>query len=108
MAREYVHPIIGEEVRAISGAYTTIKIDVLPAGDRQILFTVVAAYLDTSCCGPGGCAYVLVPGFVIEHQSERKSGSTVSLVEPIQGEGLREQIAKILCEQEKIQEVRFV
>ena len=61
---EFVHPALNEEVNAIGGHYMFTKEDLLahPAGD--ILYLVGYAATDTSCCGPGGCGYAIVPGHI--------------------------------------------
>ena len=33
--------------------------------DREILYLVVVASVESSCCGQGGLAYILVPGYII-------------------------------------------
>ena len=106
--QRYVHPEIGEEIRAIGGGYTTVKEQLRPMDDRQVLYAVIVGHADTSCCGAGGCAYANVAGYVVELQTQRApDGSPVSLVEPIRDEAARERITRSIRAAEKIEEVRF-
>ncbi len=60
---DYTHEV-GNEVRSISGTYSLEKEDIIEVKGKEILYAVGTALLDTSCCGPWGCRYVLVPGYL--------------------------------------------
>jgi hypothetical protein len=62
--QDFVHPELGREVTAIDGHYVFGKEIRLPYNGRELLYFVGYAVLDATCCGMGGCAYVLVPGFI--------------------------------------------
>ena len=106
--RAYAHPIIGEEIRAIGGGYTTLKERLWAEGERQVVVAVRVAQVDSSCCGTGGCTVADVPGYLVEYQSsEDEEGRPVSLVEPIVDDGVRQRLAEQIRQAEKVQQVRF-
>jgi hypothetical protein len=81
---EYVHQDLNQQITAIGGHYVLAKEVRLPFHGREILYLVGHAAFDTTCCGPGGCAYALVPGFVASwHSSQTEDGLAVSRLEPI-------------------------
>jgi len=66
------------------------------------------AAFHTACCGVGGCAYALVPGFIASWKSERKeNGLPVSQVEPIRDEAVQEKIRRSIEQQETVHQIRF-
>ena len=62
--RDFAHPQLGREVTAIGGHYVFGKEIRMPFYSREILYFVGYAVLDSTCCGVGGVAYVLVAGFI--------------------------------------------
>ncbi|MBN1945720.1 MAG: hypothetical protein JW797_08580 [Bradymonadales bacterium] len=106
---QFVHPPLEEEVRAIGGGYTYLREVLMPVGDRQLLYLLGAAVVDTSCCGVGGCGFALVPGFLGEQAGLERTedNGRVSLVEPISDERLRREITALIKQTEMVQEVRF-
>ena len=83
--------------------------EVLEFGGRSVLYLVGAAIFDTTCCGVGGCGYVLVPGHLVEkHVRQDDSGAPVSLVEPIKSESLREELRQELLSRESVNQVNFL
>lgn len=108
MARLFVHPKLGEEVRAIGGGYTFTKELLLELDGEQVLALVGVALIDSSCCGTGGCGYALVPGTVVAYKSERGAdGAAASRVEPVTDKALRQRIERRLRQTEHVQQVRF-
>ena len=109
MKREYEHPEPGREVEAISGRYTIIREGLLPFDGRDLLYLVGAAAFDSSCCGEGGCAYAIVPGFIV-HKNLRATprGNPISLVEPISDETLQKTIAAAIRQIENVAQVNFI
>jgi hypothetical protein len=104
MARRYFHAPLGEEVRAIGGAYTLLKEIVLAVDEHRILAVIGVGTFDTSCCGTGGCAYALVPGIIT---ADRNDGEPSTLVEPIREEALRREVSNMLRTTQHVQDVRF-
>ena len=72
--QEFVHPRLGQEVTAIGGHYVFGKEIRLPHNGREILYFVGYAVLDSTCCGVGGCAYVLVAGYIRQWKYKKNQG----------------------------------
>jgi hypothetical protein len=107
MSREYVHPPLHREVESIAGSYILVREERLAVGGREVLYLLGYGVFDSTCCGVGGCAYALVPGFVVAWHAGEHEGRPVSLVEPIE-EGLRRSIEAELRARESLAEVRFL
>jgi hypothetical protein len=106
---EYVHQALNQEVAAIGGYYTLVKEVRLPFDGQEILYLVGHAVFDTTCCGVGGCAYALVPGYVLSWKSmTNKDGFAISQVEPIGDKDAQEQIRQRIERKEVVQQVRFL
>jgi hypothetical protein len=73
-----------KRVSAIGGFYVLNRELRLSFGGKELLCLVGYGIADAGCCGSAGCAYALVPGYVLksEYKSDER-GSRVSLVEPI-------------------------
>ena len=107
-SQEFVHPKLGQEVTAIGGHYVFGKEIRLPYNDREILYLVGYAVLDSTCCGVGGCAYVLVPGYIRQWKYKKyHSDGAVSLVEPICGRTDQKQIRNLIQKKEMVYQVTF-
>ena len=106
--QEFVHPKLGQEVTAIGGHYVFGKEIRLPYNDREILYFVGYAVLDSTCCGVGGCAYVLVPGYIRQWKYKKNpNDGAVSLVEPIYGRTDQKQIRNLIQKKEMVYQVTF-
>jgi len=106
---EFKHLPLEEEFEAIGGRYRFLKEEVLEFGGRSVLYLVGAAIFDTTCCGVGGCGYVLVPGYLVKkHVREDDSGTPVSLVEPIKSDSLRKELREVLLSRESVNQVNFL
>ena len=104
----YVHQGLHQQITAIGGHYILVKEARLPFQGREILYLVGHAAFDTTCCGPGGCAYALVPGFVSSWQSSRTDeGLAVSQLEPISEPDVQNEIRELLLRLEPVQQVVF-
>ena len=104
----YVHQGLHQQITAIGGHYILVKEARLPFQEREILYLVGHAVFDTTCCGPGGCAYALVPGFVSSWQSSRTDeGLAVSQLEPIREPNVQNEIRKRIQQIETVQQVVF-
>ena len=104
---EYVHPTIGEEIRAIGGGYTTARETTFEVDGREVLYSIVVARVDSSCCGEGGCLYANVIGYVIESDTEAAGAAKTSAIEPIREQETREHMSRELRKREQVHEVRF-
>jgi hypothetical protein len=107
--REYVHQELNQEVAAIGGRYVLVKEVRLSFRGREVLYLVGQAAFDTTCCGVGGCAYALVPGFVLDWKAAtNREGLALSWVEPIHDAALQKEIEGAISQLEVIQQVRFL
>jgi hypothetical protein len=105
---EYVHQGLNRQITAIGGHYVLAKEVRLPFLGREILYLVGHAAFDTTCCGPGGCAYALVPGFVASwHSSQTEDGLAVSQLEPIDDADTQNEIRLLIERLETVQQVMF-
>ena len=95
MSTEFTHPRLGEEVRSISGYYVPCEEHTLIHDQREILYVVGRACIDSSCCGNASWGYIQVPGFLIrKHVRGGQTTPPVSEVEPIKDPRQRD----IVCE----------
>ena len=109
MVKQYVHQELNQEITAIGGHYILVKEMRLPYQGRELLYLVGHAAFDSTCCGVGGCAYALVPGFVLEWKVQANAdGLAVSQVEPIHDQALQEQLEGYLRRREVVHQVRFL
>lgn len=105
---EYIHQDLNQEIRAIGGHYVLVKEARLPYHGREVLYLVGHAAFDTSCCGPGGCAYALVPGFVANwHSDQTEEGLFISQFEPIENADIQNDIRRLIERLEIVQQVNF-
>ncbi|MFC1892514.1 hypothetical protein ACFLYR_00525 [Chloroflexota bacterium] len=105
---EYTHLPLNEEVTSIAGYFCPTKEVRLPFNDKEVLYVVGQAVIESSCCGIGSWGYILVPGYV-NHWKTRtnKAGLPVSEVEPIPDKAERASISRIIEEAESIPRVEF-
>ena len=105
---DFAHPVLGREVTAIGGHYVFSGERRLPFRDREILYLIGCAVVDTSCCGMGGCAYALVQGFIRQWKYKKNSEDLpVSLIEPIRDVFLQKEIARLIQTRDKMPQVTF-
>ncbi len=104
----YVHRELNQEIVAIGGHYQLVKEARLPFRGREVLYLVGHAAFETTCCGVGGCAYGLVPGFVVTWQGRvDEDGCAVSLVEPIRDQAIQEEVRRLIENKEIVHQVVF-
>ena len=107
--QDFSHPALNEQVTAIGGSYFILKEGRLPFADGEILYLVGAAIFDTTCCGAGGCAYALVPGFIRKwHYKTNHNGRPVSEVSPVKDGRQRKKIRDIIFRRESLLQIDFV
>jgi hypothetical protein len=108
LTQTYVHPELNQEISAIGGHYVLIKEARLPFQGRHVLYLVGHAAFETTCCGVGGCAYALVPGFILDWKGGLNGdGCVVSQVEPIRAEIVQHQVRRLLEQREWVHQVIF-
>ena len=107
-SREYIHHQLNREVTAIGGYYVLTKEARLPFAGREVLYVVGYAVVDNSCCGVGGMAYALVPGFIVAWKSKTNDDDlAVSLVEPIDDPTAQADIRRLIQGKEVVHQIRF-
>jgi len=108
LAQEYVHQLLNQQVTAIGGHYVLVKEARLPFQGQEVLYLIGHAAFDTTCCGVGGCAYALVPGFILAWKAKTNDdGRSVSLIEPVRDKAAQREIQRLLTKRETVQQVRF-
>lgn len=106
--QDFVHPELGREVTAIGGHYVFGREIRLPYHGREILYFVGYAVLDSTCCGVGGCAYVLVPGFIKQWKCKKNQDDCfVFKVNPIRDEVLQKDVRRLIQKKEMVFQVTF-
>jgi len=64
--------------------------------------------VDASCCGTGGCAYALVPGYIRRWKYRRTPDHRpVTRVEPIENKDIQKALRRLIKEKEPVQQVDF-
>ena len=109
MANEYTHLKLGEDyATGIAGYYTPEKEARLKCNDREVLYVIGQAVIESSCCGVGSWGYALVPGYIVNWQNKTsEAGLPVSEVEPISDEAARNSIKQIIQTSEGISRIGF-
>jgi hypothetical protein len=107
--RDYVHLPLDQEVTAIGGSYRLVKEERLEIDGREVLYIIGHGVFDTTCCGAGGCAYAIVPGYIVNWKTQTtEDGLPITTVEPITEIEAQTHISKVIKARETIQETRFV
>jgi hypothetical protein len=106
--KTYVHKDMGKTVTAIGGHYTMDEERCLPFDGYKVLYLVGHAVVDTSCCGTGGCRYVLVQGVIVDWKGwQDRHGFPVSQVKSVSDPLLRKKISEEIQYKEKVHQVIF-
>ncbi|MFC2060312.1 hypothetical protein ACFLTZ_04380, partial [Chloroflexota bacterium] len=58
---KYTHLELDEDIICIAGYYTPLKEVRLQYNNREVLYVIGQAVVDSSCCGTGSWGYALVP-----------------------------------------------
>ena len=108
MAIKYVHQELNQDVYFPAGCYTPHKEVRLKHSDREILYVIGHASIEASCCGCANWGYAVVPGYIINWQSEKnEAGAPVSEIESISEDTVRKDIRDTIRESENIHAVEF-
>lgn len=106
--QDFTHPQLGQEVTAIGGHYVFGKEIRMPYHNREILYFVGYAVLDSTCCGVGGVAYVLVAGLIRQWKYKKNQDNVfVSKVEPIQDQSVQKEVRSLIQKKEMVFQVTF-
>lgn len=105
---KFLHLEIGKDIATgIAGYYTLLKEVRLPFKDREVLYVVGRAVLESSCCGTGDWTYATVPGYVVDWRSSVEAGLPATEIEPMLIEAEREQVRRIIEDTELVDVVHF-
>ena len=106
--RDFAHPQLGQEVTAIGGHYVFGKEIRMPYHSREILYFVGYAVLDSTCCGVGGVAYVLVAGFIKQWKINRNQNDCfISQIETICDPVVQKEVRSLIQKREMVHQVTF-
>ena len=108
MNLKYTHQELNQDVHALAGFYTPEKEVRLKYDNKEVLYIIGRAVIESSCCGSGSWGYALVPGYIVNWQNERnEAGLPVSEVEPISDEVSLNNVRKIIKEAENVSQIEF-
>ena len=97
MPKEFVHPELGKEIRALAGYYVPIEEKVMEYKRHKVLYIAGSICIESSCCGVGNWNYIQVPGFLLKERFRRNEDDLpVSEVEEIPSEEDRQNIRRLL------------
>ena len=106
--RDFAHPRLGHEVTAIGGHYVFGKEIRMGFRSREILYLVGYAVLDSTCCGVGGVAYVLVAGFIQDWKFKKnQSDDAISRIELISDPSIQKEVSRIIRQKEMVHQISF-
>ena len=105
---DFVHPILNKAVRTISGHYILSQEKRLLYNGREVLYFIGCAVVDAACCGPGGCSYALVSGYVKQWKYRlTPENLPVTQVDPIWNTDVQKALRRLIKEKEPVQQVNF-
>jgi hypothetical protein len=85
--QSYFHKELGTEIRSISGYLSYLEENRLSFQGRDVLYLVDIGIFDSSCCGPGGCQFIEITGYITSWKRERdRRGNFISQIDPIDSE----------------------
>lgn len=94
---EYLHQEPGTEIRFIAGHYTIVEEGRIAHRNRELIYVVGIAGVESSCCGTQGCRFVNIPGYCVAWKHRlTESGVPVTIVEPVESEAEQTEIRAIL------------
>lgn len=105
---KYTHPKLGEEIEAISGHYSIEKEDQITYNGRQVCYATGYSVVDTSCCGPGGCGFAFVAGYIVNWKNGKdNNGTDTSDIEPVAADEERQELRTLLTKSAHVLQVNF-
>jgi hypothetical protein len=96
---QFTHPELNERVEFFGGCYVFIEEGRITHQGKEVLYFLGMAAVEASCCGPGGSAFIKVPGYVRSWKKTRNAlGQPVSEVERIHHKECQREIRRIFEE----------
>jgi hypothetical protein len=106
--QDFAHPRLGQEVTAIGGHYVFGKEIRMPFHRREILYFFGYAVLDSTCCGVGGVAYVLVAGFIQQWKFKKnQTDCFISRIQSLRDQTTQKEVSSIIKKKEMVYQVSF-
>jgi hypothetical protein len=103
---DFVHPVLNEEVRTLSGYYMLNTEKRLFFSGGEVLYYLGYAVVDSSCCGPGGCTYALVPGYIEQWKYKMNSDERwVTRIKSVCDKADQQKLQQLIKEKEPVQQV---
>jgi len=94
---EFVHSELNQRVDFFGGGYLFVEEGKLHYRGKEVFYLVGMAGIEASCCGPGGCAFIKVPGYIRTwKEGKNEAGRPVSQVERIEGQDQQKEIQGLL------------
>lgn len=96
---EFTHPPLKEPVNFFGGCYLFLEERQLTYRGKEVLYLLGVAAVESSCCGPGGCVFIKVPGYIHAWKKEvTASGQYLSEIESVASAVEQKEIKKLLME----------
>ena len=108
--RDYVHPELNNEIRAIGGHYVVVKEARLSFQGEDLLYFVGHGIADRTCCGFGAFCYASVAGFVRQWKYAKSAeGRPVSEIEPVTDAREQDRIKRLIKQHEPaVSQINFL
>ncbi len=105
---KYTHLKLNEDNNCLAGYYTPEKEVRLKHNNREVLYVIGQAVIESSCCSVGSWGYAIVPGYIVNWQNKRnETGLLISEIESISDERARNNIRQIIQTNEAISQIGF-
>ena len=106
---KYTHLPLGQEVEiGIGGYYVPYEEVRLPYKNREVLYVIGQAVVESSCCNTGNWKYTIIPGFIESWKNETsEAGLPVSGIELIRDEETQIELRHIIQEAEDVLMMAF-
>ena len=106
---EYAHVALNKEIASLAGHYTLQKEVRLRYKNREVLYILGHAAIESSCCGISNYEYVIVPGYIISWRNEKNDyGVLTSEVERISDGATKKELNRIISKRENTANIEFL
>ncbi len=108
MTIEYIHDPLDQPIESIAGYYTPLQELRLAYNGREVLCILGYVAVESSHYLTGGGTYALIPGYIVKWKfKENNGGMSISEVEPIRDEEVRQGISAAINEIEPAKIIDF-
>ena len=106
---DFRHPVLNEAISAIGGEYVLNNERRVADAGADLLYYTGYFMIDRSCCGVGGSAYAMVPGYVVDWQYKiAEDEHLVSRVRPVKKQRDRTRIEAMIRQGDPMCRVTFL